>query len=315
MKQRPKSRNSLPTDRHHVTLFSPALNANFQGNAVPAFGSPSKIIADFNFSPKAPVIFHRRREGSKFASTLSLCRRSTSPQASEIYVPTQLDVESCEKMLLKKLGGFGSAKHDRIIAHSARFDMFDDDEVKETDGVPSKSQDVKRGLTSAQVAVLKEMSLRSHSNSVLGALEDKDSSVYSDAMDLWLEEIIAERNKFASAHLFAKAKIRESIDIPHSQTPTANETVIMCCCLADMIASLSLTTDIKAELGQMWGRLMRSVFQSWEDSATELLVSQAHEPFLRSEVLKKILNVCYQRHAFHDISDKVWHQKRWSLQN
>jgi hypothetical protein len=306
MTHRPKSRNSLPTDRHPVALFNPALNANFSGDHLIAFGSPAKIISDLKSLQKAPTIFHRRRDASKFSSAVSFCNQSTSPQNSAAaFVAPKSEVEPCEAALLNKLGGFGSAKHGRLIAHSARFDMFEDEDAKDTDYFPNKSQDIKRGLTSAQVAVLKEMNLRSNSNSLLNALEDKDSFVYSDAMNVWLEDIIIERNKFASAHLFAKTKVRESIEKADAHIPTANETVILCCCLADMIASLSLTTDIKAELGQVWGRLMRSVFQNWDDSATALLVSQAHEPFLKSALLKKMLSLCYQRHTYHDVADKV----------
>jgi hypothetical protein len=121
-----------------------------------------------------------------------------------------------------------------------------------------------------------------------------------------LEEIIKERNKFASVHLFAKAKLRESSENTQAnQTPNGKETAILCSCLADMITALSVTTDIKAELGQIWGRLMRTIFQSWDDSSTVLLVSAAHEPFLPSETFKKIICSCYQRHAYHDIANKV----------
>jgi hypothetical protein len=306
MTQRPKSRNSsLQTERHPITLFNPALNANFQGDHVAAFGTPAKIISDLKSPQKAPAIFHRRRDGAKFASTLSMCKQITSTQDTAAYIAPPQGIEPCEMVIMKTLGGFGSAKHGRIIAHAARFDMLEDDDARDTTDFPNKSMDAKRGLTSAQVAVLKEMSLRSHSNSLSNALDDKDSSIHSDAMDMWLEDITKERKKFASAHLFAKTKLRESIENADARNPTANETTILCCCFADMITSLSLTTDIKAELGQMWGRLMRCIFQSWEDSATALLVSQAHTPFLRPELFKQMLALCYQRHTYHDIADKV----------
>jgi hypothetical protein len=307
MTHRPATRQTLPNERHPATLFGPALNANFQGELRVSFGSPGKILSDLKSTQRVPSIFHRRRDSSKFASTLSLCRRSVSPASTTAYVVPKQAIDPCELVLLKKLGGFGSAKHDRLIAHSARFDMFDDDDAKDTDDFPDKSKDLKRGLTSAQIAVIKEMSLRSHSNSLLNALDDKDSSVNSDAMSLWVEEILKERNRFASAHLFTKAKLRESMEKAEDHnTPTANETSILCCCFADMITSLSLTTDIKAELGQLWGRLMHSVFQNWDDSATALLVSQAHEPLLKSDILKKLINSCYQRHPYHDIGEKVF---------
>jgi hypothetical protein len=304
MSQRPKSRSALPADKHPVTLFSPALNANFQGDLLTAFGSPGKIISDLKSPTKVPAIFHRRRDGSKSISHIPVCRQSPPPQISAVH-PTPLPpVDPCEVALLQKIGGYGSVKHGRLIAHAARFDMFEDQDARDTDYFPNKSQDVKRGLTSAQIAVLREMSLRSHSHSC--ALDDKDSTVHSNAIEVWLEEVITERNKFASAHLFTKAKLRESMEKSASETPAANETAILCCCLADMIISLSLTTDIKAEMAQLWGILMHSVYQNWDDSATALLISQAHEPFLRNEPYKTIINACYQRHPYHDIADKVW---------
>jgi hypothetical protein len=305
MAQRPKSRNSLPSDKHPVTLFSPALHANFQGDLLTAFGSPGKIISDLKSPTKAPAIFHRRRDGSKFSSNVSVSRRSPPPQISSMHPAPLPPIDPCEVALLQKIGGYGSVKHGRLIAHAARFDMFEDQDAKDTDYFPNKSQDVKRGLTSAQIAVLKEMSLRSQPNSLIYSLDDKNSTVHSDAIEVWLQETISERNKFSSAHLFTKAKLRESMEKPASDTPTANETAILCCCLADMIVSLSLTTDIKAELAQVWGRLMRSVFQNWDDSATAVLVSQMHEPFLKNEPYKKIIETCYTRHPYHDIADKV----------
>lgn len=305
MSHRIKGRSSLPADKHPVSLFSPALNANFQGDVLTAFGSPGKIISDLKSPVKTPAIFHRRRDGSKFSSAVSVCRRSPPPQKSADNVETLQPVDPCEAALLQKIGGYGSVKHGRLIAHAARFDMFQDEDAKDTDYFPGKFNDVKRGFTSAQIAVLKEMSLRTHSNSMLHALDDKDSCVHSDAIEVWLQEITVERKKFASAQLFAKAKLREFMDKATSNTPTANETAILCCCLADMLTALSLTTDVKAELAQLWGRLMRSVFQNWDDSATAVLVSQAHEPYLKDVAYKAIMNMCYERHAYHDIADKV----------
>jgi hypothetical protein len=312
MASRPISGSSSPSDRHPASLFSPALNANFQGNHLTAFGSPGKTIADLKGQHKAPAIFHRRRDGSTFASkllmanALSLSRKSPSPPKTAPSLPLKQAFDPCEKAILKKIGEYGSAKHKRMIAHSARFDMLEGDDTQDKKELVAESAiKAQPGLTSAQIEVLKEMSLRSHSNSMINALGDKHSSVDSDAIEMWMEDIIAERNKFASAHLFAKAKLRECVDHTHDHASTGSETVTLCCCLADMITALSVTTETKAELAQLWGRLMCSVFQNWDHDTTVALVSQAHEPFLRNEAFKKILTACYQRHAYHDIAQKV----------
>jgi len=237
---------------------------------------------------------------------LSLCRRSPSPPKTASPSVLQHDFDQGEKAVLKKIGDYGSAKHIRIISHSAKFDMFETEDTQDKQELLKRSNvKLQPGLTCAQIGVLKEMSLRSHSNSILKALDDKDSSVHSDAIEIWMEEVIAERNKFASAHVFAKAKLRECADKALDPVPTGSETVTLCYCLADMITALSVTTETKAELGQLWGRLMCSVFQNWDDATTVLLVSQAHEPFLGKEAFKKILTACYQRHAYHDIAQKV----------